>query len=150
MDFSFIPKECIGFQARAAARAAIKLLDERLEAVGLRATQFSVLIAVNQLPEASIAALARALDLEASALLRNLEVLKRDGLVLSNGKRGRGGQALLLTDEGKTLLKNGARIWRKTQDEIAAELGEKTDRTRQALRDVENAARRLQKKENAS
>ena len=147
MDFSFIPEECVGFQARAAARAAIKLLDERLQAVGLRATQFSVLIAVNQQPEASVATLARALDLEASALLRNLKVLKRDGLVISNGKRGRTGQALLLTDEGTALLKKGARVWRKTQDEIAAELGAKTNRTRQALRDVERAARALQQKE---
>jgi DNA-binding MarR family transcriptional regulator len=149
MDFGYIPEECIGFGARAAARAAIKLLDERLEPLGLRATQFSVLIAVNQLPEASVAAVARALDIEASALLRNLDVLKRDGLVTSNGKRGRGGQALLLTDEGKALLKKAARVWRKTQDELAEALGAKTNRIRQALRAVESAARQLQHKENA-
>lgn len=147
MDLGHIPEECIGFGARAAARAAIKLLDKRLERIGLRATQFSVLIAVNQMPEASVATLARALDLEASALLRNVDVLKRERLVISDGKRGRSGQALLLTDEGKAILKKGARIWRKTQDDIAVELGAKTDRTRQALRDVEHAARRLLEKE---
>ena len=146
-DFSHIPAECIGFRARAAARAAVKLLDVRLEAIGLRATQFSVLIAVNQQPRASIATLARALDLEASVMLRNLKVLKRTGLVTSNGKRGRGGQALELTGDGLALLKKGAKVWRKTQDELAEALGAKTNRTRQALNDIERTARRLVEKE---
>ena len=149
MDLGHIPEECIGFRARAAARAVNKVLDARLQAIGLRATQFSVLIALNQQPESSVATLARALDIEASALLRNLEVLKRDGLVVSNGKRGRGGQALLLTADGAAVLNKGARIWRKIQNEIAAELGVKTNRTRQALRDIERAARVLQEKETA-
>src|SRR5258707_1043049 len=109
LDLAHVPEQCLGYRARAAARAVSKVLDNRFAALGLRATQFSVLVAVNQEPQASVAMLARSLDLEASALLRNLAVLEREGLVASNAGRGRNGKTLVLTSRGLALLKKGAK-----------------------------------------
>ncbi len=147
LDLAHIPEECIGYRARAAARAVSKVLDSRLAAVGLRATQFSVLIAVNQEPEASVATLARSLDLEASALLRNLAVLERQGLVTSDDGRGRRGKTMKLTSKGLALVKKGAKVWRKAQNDLALELSGKFLQTRSALRDIEKAARAVHEQE---
>ncbi|MBG1233068.1 MarR family winged helix-turn-helix transcriptional regulator [Aestuariivirga litoralis] len=140
LDLAYIPENCFGFRARSTARAITRVLDARMQKVGLRISQFSVLVALNQSKDASVATLSRSLDIEASALTRNLAVLKKNKWVESDNARGRGGQSVKLTPAGAAVLKRAVKIWHQTQAEFEAALGADADRARNILRKIERVA----------
>jgi DNA-binding MarR family transcriptional regulator len=135
---------CFGHRARMAARAVTRAYNSHLRPLNLQITQLSLLLAIEQDDTASIAVLADRLDLEASAVLRNLKILERRGLVANDGGRGRRGRRSSLTAQGKAMLAAAAPLWERAQSELTKGLNGRAEKTRTTLVNLESAALRME------
>ena len=143
-DFKHIGDLCLGYRSRMASRAVTRLFDQRMAATGLRITQFGVLVAVDQNPNSSLAAIACQLDLEPSTLVRNLDVLQKRGLIARDGGRGRAGQRFRLTDDGQRLLAQALERWAAVQSALRDALGDRFSQALETLKTIEAAALTLE------
>ena len=131
---------CLGHRTRMAARAVTRMLNQRLRPLNLQITQFTLLVDIAQGGTGSIASMSDRLDIEASALLRNIALLEGRGLVASEGGRGRNGRRLSLTPAGQALLQAAAPVWAAAQADLRVALGGESDETRRVLAELEVAA----------
>jgi DNA-binding MarR family transcriptional regulator len=129
---------CTANNLRKAMRAVSSLFDEAMRPTGLRASQFSVLIALALMEEATVSKLAASLDLDRTTMTRNLAPLERDGLVASAGGEDGRNRHLRLTDKGRTTLAAALSIWEGVQARVVKGLGEA--RWKGLLRDLGAAA----------
>ncbi|MFC0282835.1 MarR family winged helix-turn-helix transcriptional regulator [Camelimonas abortus] len=118
------PEErCACLEARMTARALTRMYDAALRPARLKATQYSLLAALERGAAGSISALAEALALERTSLTRNLRLLETAGLI---APRPGGGRAVgyALTEAGRAALAQATPLWRKAQARVLAALGE--------------------------
>src|SRR5437764_8879914 len=76
-----VARDCTASSLRRAARAVSSLYDARLQTVGLRGTQFSLLVAVALAGEPPVSMLAERLGLDRTTMTRNLGPLIREHLI---------------------------------------------------------------------
>ncbi|MDO9430780.1 MAG: helix-turn-helix domain-containing protein [Pseudomonadota bacterium] len=138
---------CLGHRSRRAARAVSRAFNQRLRPLNLNISQFILLGVIARGVDRSVAAMAEEIDLEPSALLRNLKLLEERGLIAITGGRGRRGRRIAITQPGLDLITSGVPIWVKAQSDLAQALGGSADATRAALADLEQAALGLEKAE---
>lgn len=113
---------CACSHTRMAARAVTRFYDEALRPSRLKGTQFVLLAAIEAGEAVSITNLAELIDIERTTLVRNLQLLRKDGLVAPlKGVNGR--RKPTLTEKGKTALDDALPLWRQAQDEIEGRLG---------------------------
>jgi DNA-binding MarR family transcriptional regulator len=140
---------CACSNLRRASRAVTQLFDSYFDEVGLKATQFTVLAALNWSDEKppTIGELADTLVLEQSSLSRNLAVLDRLGFIrLVPGEDDRRERIVSLTRTGRAALARGFPIWRKAQAAIAAALEtNELDNQLRALRRLTKTAQQLRR-----
>lgn len=119
-------RTCACFNLRSASRAVSAFFDARFEAVGLKATQYTVLAALlrREQDAPTVTHLAEALILDQSSLSRTLSVLDRDGLVrLTPGREDRRERVVSLTRKGRAAVARGLPVWREVQDAVAKAYG---------------------------
>ncbi len=116
---------CACNKVRTAARAVTRAYDDALRPVGLRATQLSVMIAVETMDAVSIAALADVLGMDRSTLTRNLGPLVEEGLVALGNEGWRRSKSLKLTEKGRLRLRAAVPLWQKAQSALRDKLGER-------------------------
>ncbi|WP_073956078.1 MarR family winged helix-turn-helix transcriptional regulator [Thalassospira sp. TSL5-1] len=115
--------ECLVLKSRMAARAITRRYNLLLKPYGLQSTQASLLFCIGGGGFQSVSSLARQMDLERSAMTRNLAVLQRQGLIAPN-KTGQGRmQVFSLTSQGEEKVRRILPVWQKAQKEIRGELG---------------------------
>jgi DNA-binding MarR family transcriptional regulator len=116
--------ECLGFRARLLSRIITSVYDDNLSAVGLKASQFSVLNAVASREDALPAELAKFLEMDESTLSRNVaRMCARGWLWLEPGEDDRRSHRIRLTDMGKALLRKSYPAWQQAQGQVAHKLG---------------------------
>ncbi len=120
---------CAGHNMRRATRAVTQHFDNKLRPLGLRVSQFSIMgaLAIIELksPEGiNMTALAELLMLDRTTLARNLEPLKRDGLVQIVPGEDRRIRLVRLTEQGHAKLVDGFPSWQEAQAQIVDTLGE--------------------------
>lgn len=120
-----VARDCTASSLRRAARAVSSLYDERLRAVGLRGTQFSLLVAVALAGEPPVTMLAERLGLDRTTLTRNLAPLIRDRLIEHAKSDDRRVHRVKLTAKGRRVLEQALPLWDEAQAEIAGALGDK-------------------------
>ena len=118
----FLDFDCLAYASRRAARAVTNLFNARMAALELNVAQFGLLAAVAKMPGSTLSAIGEAMLLDESTMARNFNVLERRGLVESEGGRGRSGKQVSLTADGEALYANAARVWKKTNQKLAAEM----------------------------
>jgi DNA-binding MarR family transcriptional regulator len=74
-------KECNCFAVRSAARHVTQFYDQFLAPVGLRTTQFSILVRLRRVGPLTIAGLAHEMVTDRTTLGRNILPLEREGLI---------------------------------------------------------------------
>jgi len=100
---------------RQATRRVTQLCDQALAPLGLRATQYSLLVEVERLGSISLIPLADAMVMDRATLGHNIRPLEADGyLVLSVGKDRRG-REVSLTEEGRKVLTEAKPLWQRAQ-----------------------------------
>lgn len=115
-------RECVCGNVRMAARAVTRLYDEHLAACGLRATQLTVLWGVAALESATVQAIARAVMMDQSTLVRNLRLLERDGLISVAPGLDRRERIVRLTARGKRRFEQAMPLWEKAQKQVTRKL----------------------------
>ncbi len=139
-----IPEVCLGMASRVASRMTTKVFGTLLVPLGLDPTQFPVMVMLRLHTGIVVSALSRLLDIEASAISRNVQALERKGLVISSGGRGRNGKRLALSPAGQELLDQAVRCWRDAQKMLIDELGEaETKAVRRTMKSLNDAAQRI-------
>jgi DNA-binding MarR family transcriptional regulator len=119
-----VERECIVFRVRMLSRIITGIYDDALSGVGMKVSQFSVLVAVSNREKARPAELAKILQMDESTLSRNVErMCARGWLRLEPDGDGRS-HLIAATDRGIALIRKAYPAWQKAQTEVARRLGE--------------------------
>jgi DNA-binding MarR family transcriptional regulator len=125
---------CSCFSLRKAARRVTAFYDQTLSAVGLRSTQYSLLVEIDDAAEPmTILRLARAMVMDRSTLGHNLRPLLREGFVALEVGRDRRSRELRLTASGDRKLKEARPLWRAAEDTLQRNFGKDRALALQAL-----------------
>lgn len=114
---------CACFNLRKATRAVTQLYDDALRPAGLRSTQFSMLTLLRVVGAIPMTRLAEEAVMDRTTLARNLEVLRRDGLVRVRAGRDARVRKVELTQAGVAKLEEAFPLWQAAQRSIASGLG---------------------------
>lgn len=117
-------EDCACFQLRMASRAVTRLFDEILEPSGLRATQFSILAAIDEMGALTVKALAASLVMDSSTVVRNLKPLERSRMIVILTDTDRRRKIVQLTLEGAIKLAAALPLWHKAQDGLRNLVGD--------------------------
>lgn len=130
-----VAAECMCRRARMAARKITRIFDDALRPAGLRITQFTLLVAIGKGAPDSISLLAEWLAMERTTLVRNLQLLEKDGLIEMGPEGGRRARATRLTQAGRERLATAYPYWEKAQETIHQRLGDEDWRLTQGALD---------------
>jgi DNA-binding MarR family transcriptional regulator len=106
---------CHCLAARRHARALTRLYEGKLRPHGLRATQFSVLVALAAAGPAPVGRLAAALGLERTTLTRGAALMERNGWVDARTSADGRERLLRLTPAGRRKLEAAYPAWQAAQ-----------------------------------
>ena len=123
LTHAYIAQNCACFNIRKSARAVTQLYDNTLKPVGLRGTQFTLLIALARRGNIAITQLADVLVMERTTLTRNLKPLEKQGLVAVMEGADRRTRAVVITTAGRNKLAEALPYWEQAQNIIASGLG---------------------------
>ena len=115
---------CACFNLRKAARAVTHLYDEILRPTGIRATQFSLLVAAKALGPVIVTRLAELGVMDRTTLTRNLKPLEKQGLIKVVSGEDQRTRLITLTDSGQEALAIALPLWKKAQAHVAKGLGQ--------------------------
>jgi len=116
---------CACFNLRKATRAVTHLYDEILRPTGIRATQFSLLVAAKALGPVIVTRLAELGVMDRTTLTRNLKPLEKQGLIKVVSGEDQRTRLITLTDSGQEALAIALPLWKKAQALVVKGLGQK-------------------------
>ena len=115
---------CNCFALRQAARHVTKLYERHLAPADLTSAQFSILGALGEAGEMTMAELANALVMDRTTLLRAIQPLQRDEFLTSRSSDDDPRLLVIsLTSAGERKLKQAFPLWEKAQEEFETEIG---------------------------
>lgn len=117
---------CNCLSLRQATRRVTQLYDQALAPVGLRATQFSLLLQTEALGPIALQPLAEVMVMDRATLGHNVRPLLGRGLVQLEVGRDRRSRELSITQAGRDLLVEARALWRQAQDAFETEMGRNT------------------------
>jgi len=116
---------CVCFNIRKSARAITQLYEEALRPTGLRATQFTLLVATRVLGTATISGLAKGLVMDRTTLTRNMKPLEKQGFIrIMPGNEDRREREVTLTLAGQEILSEALPLWKTVQQSVVENLGQ--------------------------
>jgi DNA-binding MarR family transcriptional regulator len=139
-----IGRTCACFKVRKAARAVTKLYEEALRPIGLRATQFSLLMATRVTGPVTVVKLAQITVMDRTTLTRNLQILEKRRLIEINPGKDRREREVTLTALGMEILTQAVPLWEEAQDRVRQGLGE--DKMRHLMDNLSEMISRLRDK----
>ena len=116
-------KRCAGMSVRRTSRLLGVIYDAEFAPLGLKSTQFSLLVAVSQMDGAGIQSLAAAMQMDRTTLTRNLKPLQSNDWVAVGAGTDRRSKALHLTSKGRALLAEAMPAWDRAQKKVEGVLG---------------------------
>ena len=119
-----VARSCAVLNLRRAARAVTNRYEDEMRALGLKATQFSLLVAAALRGPVNISALADLMVMDRTTLTRNLKPLQKRGLLQVVPGSDRRTRAVTLTAAGEAMLAQALPLWRQAQREVVEGLGE--------------------------
>ena len=120
---SEVMRNCACQGVRRSARALTQYYDHALSPIGLKATQFPILVALEVAGPVPLSPLADALVMDRTTLTRNLKALQERELVKVEEGEDRRVRLLSLTAKGRSLLTDALRIWQVTQTSVQDNFG---------------------------
>ncbi|OLD98669.1 MAG: MarR family transcriptional regulator, partial [Cyanobacteria bacterium 13_1_40CM_2_61_4] len=104
---------CACANLRKAARVTTQLYDATLRPSGLRATQFTLLVATRLSDTAPVTRLVNELGMDRTTLMRNLRLLERQALIRVRPGKDRRIREVVLTERGHEALARAVPLWRR-------------------------------------
>jgi DNA-binding MarR family transcriptional regulator len=116
--------DCLCLASRRAARTITRAFDKHLRPHGIRATQFTLLAALQLKGPQSIGDLADFLGADRTTLTRNLALLEDQSLVRirPHGDDARS-RIVTIMPKGKSTLTGAFSAWRKAQSDLSTAIG---------------------------
>jgi DNA-binding MarR family transcriptional regulator len=114
---------CACRNVRRAARAVTGFYDRILAPTGLRATQVNLLVALEKAGPIPFTRLAAVLGMDRTTLTRNLEPLRRGGLLTLRAGEDRRVRLAAITEKGRKALTAAIPLWEQAQQQITEGLG---------------------------
>lgn len=119
-----ITSQCLLTRTRSISRVITSIYDQELRPFGVNASQFSMLVLIAHLGNASRAQLGRANHLERSTSTRNLQLMLADGWAVEVlPEKGRS-RPIVLSQAGRELLASAMPAWRAAQAKAKRLMGE--------------------------
>lgn len=118
-----IVSSCACSNLRKTARAVSQVYDESLRTLGLRASQFALLVAVRLLEPVTVNHLAEAAIMDRTTLTRNLKPLEQQRLIRIEPGNDRRMREVSLTQLGESLLTRAIPLWQQAQSRMADNMG---------------------------
>ncbi len=115
--------QCLCLASRRAARAITRRFDRALRAHGVRATQFTLLAALELKGPQPIGELAEFIGVERTTLTRNLAVVEEHGLIALRPGNDARSRIASITAAGQQRLKRALPAWRETQQGLTDVIG---------------------------
>ncbi len=138
-EFKSINARCSCFNFRKVTRAVTQFYDRALEPVGIRATQYTLLISMAAHSAHTLTEMAHSLLMDRTTLTRNLRPLEKMGLIGTSDARDKRSKAYLLTDKGKQVIAYAIPLWEKAQVKVETALG--LERYNRLLQELEATAK---------
>lgn len=117
-------KDCIGFNLRKATRSVSQFYDELLRPIGIRGTQYSLLVSLHMSGSITVTQLAENVVMDRTTLTRNLEVLEKQGLVHVTAGLDRRTRMVTITEAGCNILDKAYPLWHQAQSGIKEAMSE--------------------------
>jgi DNA-binding MarR family transcriptional regulator len=117
-DYEDINKRCCCFSMRKVSRAVTQYFDGRLENVGIRSTQFSLLAALASTSAKTLTEIAESLVMDRTTLTRNLKPLEKMELITTVVPIDRRSKGYTLTPKGREVLDKAIVYWKEAQDAV--------------------------------
>jgi DNA-binding MarR family transcriptional regulator len=121
MQAASIP--CFCAHLRRASRAVTRAYEAELRAHGLAAGQYSLLLAIHNLPQVRQRDLGKLFSMDSTTLTRTLAGMSRAGWLSAAPGEDRRERCFTLTEQGRTLLGEARVSWNRAQKKLEAALG---------------------------
>ncbi len=118
-----IAQTCTYFNVRRATRILGEAFDRELRPLGLRGTQFSVLVATALLEQATVSRLAEVIHADRSTMTRALGPLERDGWIETRAGDDRRERLARLSPDGERRLGRAVVAWERAQRRVVDAMG---------------------------
>ena len=115
---------CIAGRMRLVNRVITSLYDNAFRPLGVKASQFNILVVAGKLGLARPAEVCDILRLDTSTLSRNVERMRTQGWLEVVPSEDARTQSFRLTTQGKRLLEQAAPAWKQAQQEAEELLGD--------------------------
>ena len=115
---------CMCASIRRASRALTQMYDDALRPLGLHATQFSILRALELAGEVSQSQLSTLLFIDSTTLTRNLRILRKKGWIAVRAGVDRRERWLQLAPLGGRELQRVTPAWERVQKKFQHQLGD--------------------------
>jgi len=99
-----INRQCCCFNMRKVTRAVTQYFDRFLEPAGVRATQFTLLVALFSTKGKTLTEIAETLVMDRTTLTRNLKPLEKTGLIATVVTLDKRSKAYVLTEKGEQIV----------------------------------------------
>lgn len=114
---------CTCFNLRKTARIVTQHFDEALRDLGIRITQFTLLVHVYSGEKLNITRLSDLMLMDRTTLARNLNPLVKKNLLEVRRGEDKRTRYVLITDLGIETLEKALPAWKKKQDSILSKMG---------------------------
>ncbi len=109
---------CTCFSLRKAARAVTQFYDHMLSSVGIRSTQFNLLVSMASSSARTLTDMAALLVMDRTTLTRNLRPLEKAGYVHIIEALDKRSKAYALTEQGKSVVSRAMPLWQSAQEKV--------------------------------
>lgn len=121
-----INKQCCCFNMRKVTRAVTQYFDRFLEPAGIRATQFTLLVALYSTKGKTLTEIAESLVMDRTTLTRNLKPLEKSGLITTVQTLDKRSKAYVLSEKGEEVVDKCIPLWQQAQNSVVNSLGDET------------------------
>ena len=118
------PLNCLTFNLARAGRVLSRAFEEVAGEAGLTAPQFATLVLLSERGPLAVGEIAEGLGADRTTLARNLDVMRRDGLIAGAPSPDRRLRPMAIAPEGQARLDAALPAWRAFQEAQVARLGE--------------------------
>ena len=134
----YIPETpCVCIHLRRIAQKVTDLYDNALKPAGITVNQYSLLVNISKIEGCGIGELAQRIRLEKSTLVRTLQPLLRDRLIVDRAAKGQRKRRLYLTLVGEETLKAAFPLWSKAQEDVAERLHHKQENLMELFAEID-------------
>ena len=119
-----INKQCCCFNMRKVTRSVTQYFDRFLEPSGIRATQFTLLVALYSTKGKTLTEIAESLVMDRTTLTRNLKPLEKSGFITTVQTLDKRSKAYVLSEKGEQVVEKCVPLWQQAQNSVVNSLGD--------------------------